>query len=334
MIRSVLLISSLLFSISLQAQQLQALLTGNESDSSFYDIARIDQNRFWAGGENGILKEINQEGIVTDIPLPYRDINILKIVRSGDYVFLAADKGTIIRYDLNTGKVIRSNFSKKFQKKCFYDMLALEDGTLIVAGGNQKIAKAGKSIPHGFIARLDPQLAFDPEISWEHPLFFAWSILEPQNDLSGEYFAVVYNGIHSTLLSSANEGQSWQKKQNIKGLVHDISWRDDRIWLAGSKNFFFHKNGWIRDMTGEEVFFVQEGCIWSMLTVGEATYALAYNGALISLDMANQTYGSKDRPSQTPLYEAVAIDGERALIAGHGRQLYLLDTSFIRQAGR
>ncbi len=312
----------------LPAQPIEALQTGLVRDSSYYDIAQVGPDEFWAAGENGVLKRIDSQGNIEHISWPYPPVNLLKIVANERYVYLGADQGSVFRYDKTDGTFIRSYYSQKFQKRCFYDMLLMEDGTLLLAGGNEKIAKAGKTLPQGFIARADPNLNFDPVLVWSNPLQFVWSLLEPQPG-SQEYLATVYGGLQSTIFSSVNAGATWQRKTHIPVLIHDLRWDAGEVIYAGSKNFIFSRNGVIGTLNGNRQVLAEEGCIWTTLTLGEKQLAFAYNGSVLVYEKGSQTRQKTLRPTASSLYEAVAISPEQVLVVGHGRQMYLLDFSQV-----
>lgn len=312
------------FFVLTNAQSIAPIQTGLVTDSSYYDVAQVGVGEFWVAGENGILKRVDEEGNVTNIALPFAPVNILKIVANEQYVYLGADQGMIIRYDKQAGTFKRSYYTQKFQKRCFYDMLLLEDGSLMVAGGHQKIAKAGKTLPHGFIAKADADLNFDPEIVWSNALQFAWSLLAPEEG-GKEYLASIYGGIQTTIFSSINEGETWQRKAHLPVLIHELRWEAGKVAYSGSKNFFFTRNGITGTLGGNQRVWAEEGCIWTSMTVGEHQLSLANNGSIVISHKVSGMRKKTLRPAATALYEAVPLGGEKVLVVGHGRQMFVID---------
>ncbi|MEO0470992.1 MAG: hypothetical protein AAF206_15300, partial [Bacteroidota bacterium] len=137
----------LILSLGSIAQTLTPLTSARMGDNSYYDIAEVSPGRMWAAGEQGLLAEIDVNGVVTPITVPDARINILKILPTEEAIFLGGDNGTILRYDRTKENFIASSFGKEFEKKCFYDLMLLDDGTLLAAGGHQKISKAEKTLP-------------------------------------------------------------------------------------------------------------------------------------------------------------------------------------------
>ncbi|MEL7530422.1 MAG: hypothetical protein AAFN10_03900 [Bacteroidota bacterium] len=319
------LLLSLSFSLGF-AQKITPLQTGLISDSSYYDIASIGNGLFWAAGENGLLKEIDSNGNTRSLAFPEGEVNLLKIVPTSEAIFIGGDQGMIFRYDRRSETFERSFFGKSFAKRCFYDMMVMDDGTLLVAGGNQKIAKAGKTLPKGFIAKVDPSLKFGPEIVWESAVHFVWSLERP-GDESVEYIAAAYSGIQTVILSSINGATTWQKKGHVPALVHHLHWNGDVIYYSGVKNPLFSSNGRVGKLNGDKIDLADEGCVWSLLELNGKLHALTFNGSIAELEPVSATVNKRYRPTTFSLYEAVAIDDQRALVVGHGQQLFLMDLS-------
>jgi hypothetical protein len=326
MIRSTIWIGTFLLAfVSLtQAQSIKPIQTGLIADSSYYDLAQVGFDEYWAVGENGIIKSLDSKGNVQHISFPFSGVNLLKVVANEDYVFIGADQGQVFRYDKQSGDFIRSYYGKKFQKRCFYDLLLMEDGSLLLAGGNQKIAKAGKALPHGFIAKADADLLLEPEIVWSNPLQFVWSLLEP---VAGgqEYLAAVYGGFQTTIFSSITEGKTWQRKSHIPALVHHLDHQAGAVVYSGSKNFFFKRNGVIGSLGGHQTLLKDEGCVWSVAELGGEQIAVTNDGSVIQYEETAGLEIDHLRPAATSIYEAVAVDEDKLLVAGHGRLLFLID---------
>ena len=128
------------------AQEIVTLLSGKSSDSSFYHVERINDNEYWVCGEFGILKKLDTLGHIQNIEAPAEGMHLFKILRWNNYVFLAADHGKLIRYNLLTSEWKIKSF-KGFKQRCFYDFTINDQGTIVLCGGHSKIAK-GLSLIH------------------------------------------------------------------------------------------------------------------------------------------------------------------------------------------
>ncbi len=315
----------------LQAQDIRVIQSGDVADSSYYDIARVDANEFWVGGENGILKCLDTLGNISNVPLPVPDRHILKIVPWGKYVYIAADQGTIFRYDRIRDRWVHADFSDQgFEKLTFYDMVVTNEGTVVVAGGHHKIAKGKLAIPRGFIARMDEDLLTKPEIVWSHGLMFPFAL--EYNEADDEVMAVAFTGVNSQLFTSIDGVNTFQRKGSLPGLVHHIALFDGELWYSGAKNLRYTKTGIIGKMGEKPMEMEGEGCIWSLLKIGDQVYSLAFNGAIVGGSDQLTDYVFKVRPAQTSLYEAVGISDQKAFVVGHGRTILML-THLSNQEG-
>lgn len=313
---------SMLFS---QAQEISTIQPGGYSDSSYYDIARIDVNEFWVGGENGILTCLDTLGNISHLNLPLKGRDILKIVPAGNYVYVATDQGTIFRYNRPKDKWIYSDYSDQgFGKLTFYDMVLTKNGTVVVSGGHNKIAQGKVSLPRGFVATIDEELLGTPSIVWKHALMFGFTL--EYDEKEDEVFFAAFNGINSQLFSSVDEAHSFQREGTIPGLVHHLELHEGEMWYSGAKNFRYSRVG-IAGKVGEKPFeMAGEGCIWSLMPLGDEMFCLAFNGAVVGTTEEFDAYSFKVRPSMTSLYESAAISSTKAFIVGHGRTILLIET--------
>ncbi|MEL6842981.1 MAG: hypothetical protein AAFP02_07180, partial [Bacteroidota bacterium] len=74
-----------------------------------------------------------------------------------------------------------------------------------------------------------------------------------------------------------------------------------------------------------------EGCVWSLLELDGKLHALTYNGTVGEIEPISATIQKRYRATTSPLYEAVAIDSHRALVVGHGQQLFILDLASVEE---
>lgn len=321
----------LVISVPGYAQVIHTIQSGDHPDSSYYDIARIDANEFWVGGENGILTCLDSLGNISHMQLPVRGRDILKIVPSGQYVYLAADQGTIFRYNRLRDKWIYADFSDQgFGKLTFYDLVVTESGKLVLSGGHNRIAQGQVAIPRGFVATIDEELLGAPQIVWSHALMFPFAL--EYDELEDEVYVAAFNGVNSQLFSSIDGAETFQRRNTIPGLVHDLLWHQNEMWYAGAKGVRYTKTGLAGKVDGTPMEMEGEGCIWSLLPMGDKMYSLAYNGAIVAANEEFDSYDFKIRPSTTSLYEAAAISSTKAYIVGHGRTILMIEQE-IDQSG-
>ena len=88
-------------------QSVNVVLRGSKSDSSFYHLAKIKNNEFWAGGKYGILRSIDTLGNVSGIPFPNEGHDILKIERVKNHVFILTSNSVVFKYDIEKDTFIK-----------------------------------------------------------------------------------------------------------------------------------------------------------------------------------------------------------------------------------
>lgn len=309
----------------LSGQTVHVLRDGNQPDSSYYDIARVGANEFWAGGENGLLHKIDSSGRTTRLNLPGRAVvDVLKIVPAGRYVYVAGSQGSIFRYDRNAGTWITASYEREgFGKLAFYDLVMMNDGSLIASGGHQRVAKGQVAIPRGFVARLDPELLRAPEIVWSHGLMFSFSMAyDPGRD---ELFLSAFNGVNTHLFSSVDGALTFQRQGSLPGLVHHLRWHDGDLWFSGAKSLRYSRTGLAGKRGERSLELPGEGCIWSLLPLNGTMYCLAFNGAVVAPNAAFDNYQNKGKVLQHSIYEGVAVSGRKALLVGHGGSLLMME---------
>lgn len=309
-----------LFTSSVCSQSIQVINQATPKDSSFYHLEKINNNEFWAGGEYGILKKIDSTGIMHHINYPNDGLAILNIERIGDYVFILTEDAVIYRYDLNKDIFIKKVFPS-FKNKCFYDLVGLENGDLVVCGGAKDISKAQRKIPKGFIAVIDQDLK-EIKVIWKKKRKFVWALLKTKNQ---EVLAATYNGLNTKIIKS-NDLKSWKKEFRIKGLVHELSHIENQIWYSGSKNNRFRKHGIIGQAAkGQDRQVLKNtGCLWSIDSLDEKVIAVTQQGKLFILDKSNKTFEQLKIPKAYSLYDFELISESKILIVGQGKAAYLI----------
>jgi len=309
------LIFFLLITYNAFSQEFKIIQKSIYSDSSYYDICKINENECWIGGENGVLKSIDNNGNIKNIPYEGKKESILKIVKANNYIYLAADNGTIYIYNIENKQFIKKKFSGKLSKCSFYDLIILDDGSIIACGGNSKIAKGEKSIPNGFIIRFDYQCNNKPEFLWANKKCFVFSLTK--SDKKGEIFASAYNGVKSIVLKSNNNGAKWDIYLKLNALIHEISFIDSNFWYCGSKNHDFTKNGVIGNVNNEHIL-KDMGCIWNLLNMNNKIYAFSKSGNILFFDKATNNINTSINPLNRPLYQSVIYLPNKAYIVGSG----------------
>ena len=312
------LIFLLLFYSTAFGQKIHTIFQGIESDSSFYHIEKINKNEFWAGGEYGILKKIDSLGNVSTQNFPNEGLNILKILKKENYVFIITDNAVIYRYDI-LNKMFKKKIFLNFKNKCFYDLIALQNGDLMVCGGTSGITKGEKKIPNGFIAILDSDLK---EIStvWKSRRKFVWSLLELEN---GNILASTFNGLNTKIIKTENY-IDWEKNTRIKGLVHEIALLTNTIWYSGSRNIHYKENGIIKMKGQKQLLPNKAGCLWSMDVVNGKIISVTANGKLIILDKKTSEIKQIDN-SPFVFYDIEKISESKILVVGHGKSICIID---------
>ena len=314
------LIISTLFCSAIFGQKIHIISKCTKPDSSLYHIERINKNEFWAGGKFGILKKIDTLGNVSALKFPNDGLSILKIINKENYIYLITDNAVIYRYDKLNQKFIKKSFPN-YKNKCFYDLIALQSGRLMVCGGTKEISNGVKKIPNGFIALLDSDLN---EIStvWRDRWKFVWSLLELEN---GDVLASTFNGINTKIIKTENY-LDWVKDSSIKGLVHEIALLDNNIWYSGSRNIRYKKNGIIKMNNQKQLLLNKTGCLWSMDIVNGKIISVTANGKLIILD--NKTSEIK-QIDNTPFvfYDMEKISKSKLLLVGNGMGICIIDFS-------
>ena len=313
------LIILLLFYSNIFGQNIQVVSQGIESDSSFYHIEKINENEFWVAGECGILKKIDSLGNVSSQKFPNEGLDILKIVKKENYIFIITNNALIYRYDIQKKIFIKKIFIN-FKNKCFYDILALQNGKLMVCGGTTGIANGKKKIPNGYIAILDYDLE-EIKTVWKSYRLFVWSLLELEN---GNVLASTFNGLNTRIIRTENY-IDWEKETKIKGLVHEITFFDNNVWYVGARSIHFRKNGIIGMKDKKQLVLNKMGCLWSMDVILGKIISVTANCKLIIFDKNKVKIEQiKNLPPFT-FYDIEKISESKIIIVGHGKSICIID---------
>ena len=303
------------------SQEIIGWQTAYYPDNSYYDLAQVGPDEYWAAGEGGTLYSLDSTGNILELPFPDKEVNLLKILPAGKRIYLAADQGMLFFYDTNTHRFHSRHLGKKFDQLCIYDMMLLDEDNLLIVGGHNKIAKGEKTLPRGFIARIPSDLKQEPEIVWSNPFSFVWSVTSMPG--SEEIIAASFNGLNTHILSSMDMGFSFQKSSKIQGLVHHLAVWKGEVWYSGTKDIRFHRQGIMGKIGNKEQIVVDGGCIWSILPFKDRLMGLNYRGELI-ITHASSLNTVTVKATDYSLYEGIKVSPSQALVIGHGRRLYLI----------
>ncbi len=307
------------FATNAKAQSIKVISKGIESDSSYYHIEKINNNEYWAGGEYGILTKIDSLGNTSSIPYDNDGKSILKIQKVNNYIFIATADAVIYRYDINKQLFIKKEF-KGFKNKCFYDLIPLKNGQLLICGGTKGISNGEKKMPHGFIGVLNQDLE-DMKIVWHCYRKFVWSVLQQENE---EILAATFNGFNTKILRS-NKSIHFKKIAKVKGLVHEIALLNNSIWHAGSKNIHYTKDGIIGENYTKNIKLKGIGCLWSMDNLYNRMVGVSNSGKIVLLNNKTSTTKIIDTPTNYSLYDIANISGCKLLMVGHAKTIFLVE---------
>lgn len=298
--------------LSANAQTVRHISQSTSGDSSFYDMLRLSTGEIWLGGEYGILKRFTGQSL-SSIDYPNTGVNILRIVESNNFIFLAADKGTLYRMHKPSGTWTVKQF-EGYRNQCFYDMMTDTDGSLLLCGGSSGIGKGKIRIPRGFVLRLDTSLNQEPKVIWSEIRRFAWTL---SKDADNQTVFSVFNGINSRLYRIGAD-QNLNKGEKIKGLVHSLSLSNNRLVYGGCAGLRYkHKGMWgYTDDAQSRRIIRRAGFISNVIEHENKLIAFSQQGQVWELSPEqNRLVWSGSCGS---LYEGVSADG-LIWLAGHGK---------------
>jgi hypothetical protein len=311
----------LLSVFSSNAQKIEILSSSNFADSSFYDICKLNVNEFWIGGEHGILKSIDSSAIIHSVIYKNEGNSIYKMVKSGKYLYVAADNGTIYKFNITNHQLENVFTSKKYRNYCFYDLIILENGNLIVCGGKSKIVKTKHTLPFGFILEVDTSFLGKTDLLWKSKLNFLWSLTQDNKKI----YASAYNGRCSKILVADKNKGKFKKKYKIKALVHKLIMQQDTLWITGSRNIHFFKDGIIGKIKNDSVYIntiYGKGCIWNMLFTKDSILVNANDGTIL-YNKSDNWIPMKVNPHRT-IYASIQLNNKSILMVGNGKTIVLL----------
>jgi len=317
-------ISVFLYQIS-WGQTFQLIHKGKSRLESLYDICKVSENEYWLGGKSGTLLIMDSMGNRKKIDMPEKTGQILRILSNDNYVFMSSSEGSLYRYDKSNQLFSRYDvFTRK--NLCIYDMMLLKDNSLIIAGGAKKIARAQPAYPRGFIA----QMKIDPSVKikklWKNPNAFVFTLARHQNEIVAAAYQVP--SFSSAVLVSDDEGNSWKKQSNIKGIITAFVSSGKDLYYSGSPDIRYYKDGMFGSVTNPEFRIENEGsgCYHNIISSDDHIYLCNYKGQIESVDIANKTIDKLNLHNSFPLYRMMEMGKNKICIVGHGCTIYFMHT--------
>ena len=304
-----------------EAQKIEVISSTSSSDSSFYDICKISDNEFWIAGEQGILKSIDSTANVKSIQYVNQGKSIYKMLKSGNNVYLAADNGTIYKFNATNHQLEKVFTSNKYKNHCFYDLILSENGKLIACGGKSKIIKSKLTLPSGFIIEIDTSLSSKTKVLWKNKFNFVWSLAQNDKDI----YASAFNGRCSKILMGNKNKFRMKKKYKFKALIQKLYLQEDTLWVCGSNNMDIRRNGFIGNIYNntpsiKTIFDV--GCVWTMLFTNQSIYAFTNNGSI--LFYKHNIWLPIDANPHRTIYATKQLNSNSILLVGNGKTIILL----------
>ncbi len=301
------------------AQIIEEINVGNNLDSSYYDVYQLAEGDIWLGGEFGVLKRMRTDGSIQSISYSNSGSNILKFFRIGHYLYIAADHGTIYKFNLITEHFSKTEFPD-FKNRCFYDLTYNNAGKLIVCGGSSGIGRGKKRIPMGFVASIDTSLSQEPEVLWKNSRKFVWAMSQE----GGQGFAAaMFNGTRSTIYHFSDaKTNSIRKGLKVKGLIHALNYIEGRLIYSGCRSIQYYKSGiWgFEDDPSSYRIIEKAGIICNVIQLNSKIYGFTQQGSLLELSK-DSNVKIYQNPNSYAFYDALAMNKQTLLIAGHGKSL-------------
>jgi hypothetical protein len=314
----------LFFNAAYSHSQVKQVINALETDSSYYDIYKLSETETWLCGEHGVLKRMEQSGNVTPVAFPNTGANLLKILRIANYVFIAADKGTLYRYNLTDGSWKAKQFPE-FKNRCFYDLCEGANGSILVCGGASRIARGKMDIPYGFIAWLDSGLTEVPLIRWSSIRKFPWTLLKKSD---GSILAAVFNGISTQIYTAKTSTDyfDWEATDRIPGLVHSLNQFDGTVYYSGCQTIRYTKHGTWGSIGDHLVHHTvsKSGLICNLVSIENKIYGFTQKGLLLQLlpDKINPIYYSTEGIA---FYEGLISPSNKLILVGHGEEIRVIN---------
>jgi len=292
------------------------------SDSSYYDILKVNDENYWLVGKYGIISNYNLSGAITAVNYPSNHNDIYKIDKFDEQNFIAcADKGNLYFYN-TISKEWTSKQVAGFENSCFYNITVIDKKSALICGGRSAIAHSKKAIPNGFIIKTT-----DGGQTWtkvySSPFKMIWSVdYNPENKQAS---ALVYVPNHTNLFSSSDEGNTWKKNRKIgRGIYYDLETNKDKKQICyGGK---INGNGRLQAGNEKEVEFKESGLIWSKTVSDNYEIMTACNGNILFSDNgADRQLIHTALADKFSLYKAAFVSATKAIVVGSGKTILLVN---------
>jgi hypothetical protein len=276
------------------------------SDSSIYDIIRIDEEKFLMTGKNGYLQIIDSENNLFKVSHSGIHTHLLKAVNFGkNHVIIGGTNGTLVSLDKKSDSISVTQIPH-FANACFYDILVVNDSCLVLAGGSNKIVDAKICLPRGFIIETS-----DNGKTWNYvfrnPFRMVWDI---EKDSKNNLLASTYSPFNTKIINFKENIQKTAFK--CKTLVHNIEFgpNDSSFVLAGARNHNYKNTASLLKVDNQEVVLEKDlskgGMFWDLTSIGDKYFAVGYGGMIYRIDQ-NGNIDSYDTNTHESLYELIEI---------------------------
>ncbi|MFN4852999.1 MAG: hypothetical protein ACK5JC_01120 [Bacteroidota bacterium] len=292
---------------------------GTATDSSYYDLLKINESTFLVAGKYGVLQTINNKGIIRSHKHPLLGEDIFRLIQlSPDSVLACADHGNLMFYNIHNGGYRIKHF-QGMDSYCMYNACLVNNKELFVCGGKSAIAHSKRVIPFGFIMRSD-----DGGVTWKKvyssPFHMVWCVIH--DSARQQLNALVYRPNSSHILKSRIEKNHFRHLKRIgKGMYHELQQDASGGWTATGGTL--GKEGWYKSSFSVKKMF-NTGMIWSRGTCHDRELFPASYGKLISVSKGHET--TLDMPLEKPfnLYECGFFDEQQALVVGSAQTVLLI----------
>lgn len=289
-------------------------------DSSFYAATQVTDDTWWVSGENGVIKEVDRQGNVTNLPINLEGNDVFKMETTEKNVYIVGKGPSLFIINKANNQYKKYSFSNEFKNACFYDLAVLPNEQIVLCGGNNKIAHAQKTIPNGFIAIFNP-IEEKIEKIRSKSLHFYFSIT--QSPYSQTLFASSYNGYQSVIYKS-NDGKKWKPYKKVKGIIHDLMIdKNDHLWFSGTTAMNYQKTGMIGRIVDDKMSKITTdiGCLWRIIETNSEIVASSVRGDLLVIDSSNMQYKIEKTGFTKPIYTISINKYQEILMGGHGKSL-------------
>ena len=291
-------------------------------DSSYYAATLVSENAWWVSGENGVIKEVDRNGKIKDLPINLNGNDVFKMDANEKNIYIIGQGPSLNIIEKTTNLIQSFDFSKEFKNSCFYDLVVLSNNNIILCGGNHKIAHAQKTLPYGFIAIFNPETK-EKKIKTikKSPFHFYFSIT--QSPKNGKLYASNFNGYRSIIYQS-EDGTKWEKYKSIKGIIHDLMIdKNDHLWFLGTTSMNYRKTGMIGRIADDNVARIETeiGCLWRAIEINDEIIASSVQGDLFIVNASNMEYKIEKTGFSKPVYCISINNNQEILLGGHGKSI-------------